>query len=334
MQDVLGMQASTINAHLIPPPTSNDQIPSQQPVGVPSGPKAKPPRANTKAAPRKTQTLSNDLTSTRTNRCPAAGTDEAKQRTLKASYARCKDDVARTRFLEKHGLKAEDMESSKMTTPATSERNRSSKINKASAKTPNHQQLGGFTESQHSSKLHYLVRAIEEHVTQDPEVQRRRAVLYSRINAPAVQNKINATVDYYLGRGRPHIFILIARVQNMEKTAEEVALGDYIGFIIMKIAELNGLQALQTTHEILATIRHNADAVRCELQYMAFSEKQANGQWLPQLLPNAMLSSLPPGRISRAEIFGQGHSISLDTGTPPIFNLANFLSSKSLHSGS
>src|SRR2546423_1945505 len=217
------------------------------------------------------------------------------------------------------------MESSKMETPAPSQRKRSTKTDKASAKTPNHQQLEGFTESQPSSKLHYLVRALEEHVTQDPEIQRRRAVLYSRINTPVVQNQINTTVDYYLGRGRPHTFILIARVQNMEKTTEEVALGDYISFTIMKVAELNGLHALQTTHEILTTIRHNGDAVRFELQYMAASEKQPNGQWLSQLLPNAMLSSLPPYHISRAEILGQGHSISLDTGTPPIFNLANFL---------
>lgn len=318
IQNELGMQHSTFNPHSTPAPTPSHHIPSQKPVGDTPAPKVKPPRADTKAAAGKKQTLSKDLTSTRTNRCPAAGTDEAKKRTLKASYARCKDDVARTRFLEKHNLKAEDMESSKKNTPAPpSQKKRSTKTNKVSAKIDSNQQLRGFPEHQPSDELHYLVRALEEYSTQDPETQRRRAILYSRINAPIVQNQIHATIDYYLGRGRPHTFILIARVQNVEKTTDDVALGDYNGFTIMNIAELNGLQALQTTHEILTTIRHNADAVRCELQYLVASEKHENGRRLSVLLPNAMLSSLPPCHISRAEILGQGHSISLDTGTPP-----------------
>lgn len=311
---VSGGQPITTDTQVSHSSTTNDELPAQQPVGNPPAPNAKPVRAAAKTAARTKQTPSGDLTPTRTNRCPAAGTDEAKKRTLKASYARCKDDAARAKFLGKHNLRAEDLQSSKEKTPTPSLRKRKSETREVSAELSGGQQQQGFSENRPTGVVQDLVQRIQSVAAQDVETEQRRAVFISRISVPIVEDEINARFEYYLGRGRPHTFVLVVRGHNVGNTTEDVTYGDYIDLTMMT-ANLNGLQSLQTTHEILTTIRHNADAVRCEIQHLANPESRQESRRLSPFLPSAMLSSVAPIYRDRAEICPQGHRISPATGT-------------------
>ena len=185
----------------------------------------KPRRPKAVAAASATAPASNDPPSTRPNQCPPVGTPDANPTTLKASYARCKDDAARAKFLAKHNLTAEDMQptvvSSKTSDPSMEPSDVSKSVSRRVSKRSELQE----SIPKRARTQAYTVPDVEH----EPEVLRRRMVLDLLIREPVHQRTLREAEAYYYGRGGgPHRFCLIVRLRNTENTTEEVYPSDYI----------------------------------------------------------------------------------------------------------
>ena len=245
-----------------------------------------------------------DPPSTRPNRCPPAGTPEAKARTLKASYARCKDDAARAKFLAKHDLTAEDMQPigvSSNTNGPSMEPSDESVSRQVSRRSEPQEPIPKRARTQA-----YPVPDVDHEP--DPEVIRRRMALDHLIREPVHQRTLREAKAYYYGRGgRPHTFCLIVRLRHTENTTEEVYPSDYICLGGMQHPAMTGLQALHTLHALLNLIQNNAGSLRCEIQAAADSLEK-NEPWDCHLLLSLMHPSLTTSPLEGAVVFDRGSS--------------------------
>jgi len=284
---------------------------SEQPSSTPSHSEESEPQQAMESSPIGTQkprrpravAAASATDSTRPNRCPPAGTPEAKARTLKASYARCKDDAARAKFLAKHNLTAEDMQpigvSSKTNDPSM-EPSDESVSRRVSRRSEPHESIPKRARTQAYSTV--------PDVDHEPEVLRRRMALDRLIREPVHQRTLREAEAYYYGRGgRPHTFCLIVRLRHTENTTEEVYPSDYICLGGMQHPAMTGLQALHTVHALLNLIQNNAASLRCEIQAAANSWEKNEPAGCPLLL-SLMRPSLRTSPLKGAVVFDRGSS--------------------------
>ena len=306
VEQVLKMQSISASRRSSPNAQPEAHAPQQRSESI-STKSSRRPRAPATAA------ISKDLKGTRTNRCPPAGTDEAKQRTLKASFARCKDEATKAKFLAKHNLKPEDMEKSikgKQRIDAKEKEVFSSR--KRSAEASDVGPPIALPRKRQAQSEECRIRQPPQ-VVVDPEVHRRRTAFDVIINQPFHQHQLKASEAYYYGKGRLHKFCLIARIFNVEKTTESVASRDYICLTTLRHPEMNGLQALQTIYELLYTVQLNAGAMKCEIQHAAESITRGD-PWICPLLSSSMITSLVSAPLQGAELVHGRHDLTCESG--------------------
>jgi hypothetical protein len=213
------------------------------------------PHPRTTSSQRRKRSL--DDMKPRTNRCPLPGTKEARDRTLMASWARCKTSEKQRELLRKRGITEEQWKTIQANSKrrSRSKEKRNSRPEESSVEKPE-----GCPRKQSDVNLPPI-----------GEVLRGSGWgwMDSWFNDSRLIEESMQINRYYSGDGRPHLFCVIARYSNFEDH-DNSGPTDYWCVAAARHANLNGNQALLLTSEVLSAIRHNPGPIRCELAKQEF----------------------------------------------------------------
>lgn len=274
LEQVIAQQVSKATTHtfILPQPTVTSKIS----LGLhrPSKGKGLPSSNNPRA---------------RQNRCPLPGTVEAKHRTIKASLARCKSEKKRKEFLQKRGLTEEDVENM-----ATKPKERSHSIVKT-------------TNSLHEQTAISSPPIRHEYNIGPPPTSFGDTSYNLKecyINNPHVYEAAMRIREYYSGRGRPHLFCVIARFSHVEECYDVSNPYDYLCVSASRHPLLSGNGALRFLFEALSAIQGNVESIRCELQQASQMIKERFG--LPRfiLLDSILAACCASISVTDLEILG------------------------------
>jgi hypothetical protein len=212
--------------------------------------------------------------SVKPNGCPDPGTEAAFNRTLHASYSRCKTDEAKRLFRASKQL-PEDWE------PEPPKENRKKKYKPAAQDNTKRQRTASPQNR-------------DQPVTEMP---------LPPINSAFSPETLGVWVDpvaeeqrwiqqYYEGLKTPHLFCVIARVANEYEKEDKSNRRDYHCFSAVLHPFLDGSQALGFTHNFLSAIRSNSGALRCELN-QAVQSYHSKTDFTNCLLDSTLISCFP-----------------------------------------
>lgn len=196
-----------------------------------------------------------DDTTPRPNRCPLPGTKEAKNRTLMASYARCKTVEKQRELLQKRDITEEEFRAMRRAKPSKKRARSTEQANLSSASSPEH---------------NLSLPENEINLPSIREIFREMAWRESWLNDSNLLQDGMEINQYYSGKGRKHLFCVIARYRNLHEQFDFSGPNDYWCVSSARHACLNGNQALRMVIEILSAIQHNSGPIRYELEKQTF----------------------------------------------------------------
>ena len=207
------------------------------------------------------------------NKCPLQGTSEARLRTIEASLKRCSSHKKRLEFLAKRGIKWEDWQLERAKREVNTAKKPRSRARpnattkgevlmpRAPMQLPPLQPKRRGKALQRAENLLPLREVLSSLWGPGGQAWMQDDRLYVKLHADA--EDIN---QYYTGRGRPHLFCIIARFKNVEEPYDRSEELDYLCCSAARHYNLNGNEALQLTTSILSALEDNVGPVRCDLQ--------------------------------------------------------------------
>src|SRR5277367_4787136 len=247
---------------ILPRPTVEPAPPEDPPRTKP--PARKPTKSTADSKPKEHQ-----------NKCPPQGTREAQLRTIEASLARCSSPDKIRALLAKRGFTVEEWHQHKAAKAAQATSKPRSKVRATAAakertpvpmpRSPSQSEWSWTNRRQQSLLNTERLPPLSEHLSGlwGPGGQ-------YWINDPCQWAKLREDAEeinqYYAGRGRPHLFCIIARFKNVHEKSDTSQSLEYLCCSASRHRNINGNEALQLTASILSSVQRNARPVRCDLQ--------------------------------------------------------------------
>ena len=234
-----------------------------------------PPRSRTPAR-KATKSTIESKPKEHQNKCPAQGTREASLRTIEASIRRCTSRPIVLALLAKKGFTEEEYFQYKAKKDALAASKPKSKARAKAGKAATIE-MTPVPQSPSQSQSSWATRR-EQPLLNTEKIPSLRDYL-SGLWGPGGQHWINdphqcaqlredaeEINQYYSGRGRPHLFCIIARFKNVQEKSDRSQALEYLCCSAARHLNINGNEALQLTASFLSSVQRNAGPVRCDLQ--------------------------------------------------------------------